>query len=50
MGLVIFAGLGLGTVFTLFVVPAVYVLIAKDRNAESVAGATLKHEVVQQGH
>jgi multidrug efflux pump len=34
MGLVIFTGLGLGTVFTLFVVPAVYVLLAKDRNPE----------------
>ncbi|MEZ5560604.1 MAG: efflux RND transporter permease subunit [Pseudomonadales bacterium] len=34
MGLVIFTGLGLGTVFTLFVVPAVYVLLAKDRNAQ----------------
>ena len=34
MGLVIFTGLGLGTLFTLFVVPAVYVLLAKDRNAE----------------
>jgi multidrug efflux pump len=34
MGLVIFTGLGLGTIFTLFVVPAVYVLLAKDRNAE----------------
>jgi multidrug efflux pump len=33
MGLVIFTGLGLGTVFTLFIVPAVYVLLAKDRNA-----------------
>jgi multidrug efflux pump len=32
MGLVIFSGLGLGTVFTLFVVPAVYVLLARDRN------------------
>ncbi len=34
MGLVIFTGLGLGTVFTLFVVPAVYVLLARDRNAQ----------------
>ncbi|MEQ8860665.1 MAG: efflux RND transporter permease subunit [Pseudomonadales bacterium] len=34
MGLVIFTGLGLGTVFTLFVVPAVYVLLARDRNAD----------------
>lgn len=34
MGLVIFTGLGLGTLFTLFVVPAVYVLLAKDRGQE----------------
>jgi multidrug efflux pump len=34
MGLVIFTGLGIGTVFTLFVVPAVYVLLARDRNAD----------------
>jgi multidrug efflux pump len=34
MGVVIFTGLGLGTMFTLFVVPAVYVLLAKDRNAQ----------------
>ena len=34
MGLVIFTGLGLGTMFTLFVVPAVYVLLARDRNAD----------------
>ncbi|MEQ9003660.1 MAG: efflux RND transporter permease subunit [Pseudomonadales bacterium] len=34
MGLVIFTGLGLGTLFTLFVVPAVYVLLARDRRAD----------------
>jgi multidrug efflux pump len=34
MGVVIFSGLGLGTLFTLFVVPAVYVLLAKDRTAQ----------------
>ncbi|HSG87630.1 MAG TPA: efflux RND transporter permease subunit [Pseudomonadales bacterium] len=34
MGLVIFTGLGIGTLFTLFVVPAVYVLLARDRNPE----------------
>ncbi len=34
MGMVIFAGLGIGTLFTLFVVPAVYVLLARDRNAD----------------
>lgn len=33
MGLVIATGLGIGTLFTLFVVPAVYVLIAADHSA-----------------
>ena len=32
IGLVIVAGLGIGTVFTLFVVPAFYVLLAKQRS------------------
>ena len=31
MGIVIAAGLSIGTLFTLFVVPAVYVLLATDR-------------------
>jgi len=35
IGLVITTGLGIGTLFTLFVVPAVYVLMARDRNAEA---------------
>jgi len=34
MGLVIFTGLAIGTLFTLFVVPAVYMLLAKDRAVE----------------
>jgi len=33
MGLVITTGLGIGTLFTLFVVPAVYVLLARDHQA-----------------
>ncbi len=33
MGLVIAAGLGIGTLFTLFVVPAVYVVLARDHQA-----------------
>ncbi len=33
MGLVIFTGLSIGTVFTLFVVPAFYILLAADRGA-----------------
>jgi len=36
MGLVICTGLSIGTLFTLFVVPAVYMLLAKDRTAEVV--------------
>ena len=36
MGLVIFTGLSIGTLFTLFVVPSVYMLLAKDRLAELV--------------
>lgn len=32
MGLVIFMGMGIGTCFTLFVVPVVYTFIAKDRH------------------
>ena len=39
MGLVIAAGLSIGTLFTLFVVPAVYLLLATDRSAvKPVAG------------
>ena len=34
MGIVIFAGLAIGTLFTLFVVPAMYVFIASDRLKE----------------
>jgi multidrug efflux pump len=33
IGLVIAAGLGIGTLFTLFVVPAVYLLLARDHAA-----------------
>lgn len=34
MGIVIFTGLSIGTLFTLFVVPAVYMLLAADHHAE----------------
>ena len=33
MGIVIFSGLSIGTLFTLFVVPAVYLWIASDHKA-----------------
>lgn len=36
IGLTIAAGLGIGTLFTLFILPAVYTLIAKDHNFEKV--------------
>jgi multidrug efflux pump len=34
IGLVIVSGMALGTIFTLFVLPSIYVLLAKDHNAE----------------
>jgi len=36
MGLVIATGISIGTLFTLFVVPAVYLLMAADHHAEPV--------------
>jgi multidrug efflux pump len=41
MGLVIASGLTVGTLFTLFVVPAVYLLIATDHSRRSKEGAEL---------
>jgi len=38
MGLVIASGLAVGTLFTLFVVPAVYVMLAADHSKEQPAG------------
>ena len=43
MGLVIAAGLSIGTLFTLFVVPAVYMLLGADRSKASVSGAASAH-------
>ncbi len=34
IGIVIFAGMSIGTLFTLFVTPAIYTLVAKDHDAE----------------
>ena len=39
MGLVIFTGLSIGTLFTLFVVPAVYMLLGADHQQQLQAGA-----------
>jgi multidrug efflux pump len=35
MGLVIFTGMAIGTLFTLFVVPAVYLILATDHHREA---------------
>lgn len=47
MGLVIASGLSIGTLFTLFVLPAVYLVLAADHSAKAEAGAaersTLAH-------
>jgi len=45
IGLVITTGLGIGTLFTLFVVPAVYVLMARDRSAEAAVGEATGSEM-----
>jgi multidrug efflux pump len=39
MGLVIFWGIGVGTLFTLFVVPAMYLLLGRDHRKNVAAGA-----------
>ncbi len=41
MGLVIFTGLSIGTLFTLFVVPAVYMLLAADHHEQRAAAGAL---------
>ncbi|MDH5514867.1 MAG: efflux RND transporter permease subunit, partial [Gammaproteobacteria bacterium] len=38
IGLVLVGGMAIGTLFTLFVVPSIYVLMAKNRNAERTSG------------
>jgi multidrug efflux pump len=42
MGIVIATGMTVGTLFTLFVVPAVYMLIARDHSKERAAAQSLK--------
>jgi multidrug efflux pump len=37
IGIVLVGGMSIGTLFTLFVVPSLYVLIAKDHHAEGAA-------------
>jgi multidrug efflux pump len=42
IGLVLVGGMAIGTVFTLFVLPAVYVLLAKDHSKERVKEAAIE--------
>jgi len=42
IGLVVAAGLGIGTLFTLFVVPAVYLMLARDHAAQAAREAALE--------
>ncbi len=46
MGLVIFTGLSIGTLFTLFVVPAMYMFLAGEHKAEAAGEASMAVPVV----
>jgi multidrug efflux pump len=41
---VLVGGMTIGTIFTLFVVPSLYMLIAKQHNVERVATPLLEHD------
>jgi multidrug efflux pump len=47
IGLVLVAGMTIGTVFTLFFLPAIYVLIARDHRAEERAAESSDDPVVR---
>ncbi|KJC51852.1 efflux RND transporter permease subunit [Bradyrhizobium sp. LTSP857] len=49
MGLVIASGLSIGTLFTLFVVPAFYILLAADHSAAATSDDTVKLDSVGLG-
>jgi multidrug efflux pump len=46
IGIMLVSGMVIGTFFTLFVVPAVYLLVARDRVAMEVTGAEGVPDVV----
>ncbi|MFT4585880.1 MAG: multidrug efflux pump [Gammaproteobacteria bacterium] len=48
MGLVITSGLGIGTLFTLFVVPSYYLLLARDHRAGSIAESSGSNEIASE--
>jgi multidrug efflux pump len=49
MGLVIASGIAIGTLFTLFVVPAVYMLIAEDHHARAEEETAVPHPATPEG-
>ena len=46
IGIVIASGISIGTLFTLFVVPAMYMLIAEDHHAKGVQEAELQNSPI----
>jgi multidrug efflux pump len=50
IGLVLVAGMAIGTVFTLFVVPSLYMLIAKDHRHESEVDESVFHDEPELAH
>jgi multidrug efflux pump len=48
IGLVLVAGMAMGTAFTLFFVPAIYMLIARDHRSEEKLGADVGEAVAVQ--
>ena len=39
IGLVLVGGMTIGTFFTLFVIPSIYILVARDHSGDRVSGA-----------
>ncbi|TAN39245.1 MAG: multidrug efflux protein [Nitrospirae bacterium] len=50
IGLVLVGGMFVGTLFTLFVVPSIYMLIAKDHSRDRERDAALAAEISSSGH
>jgi Cu/Ag efflux pump CusA len=50
IGLTIFAGMAIGTVFTLFVTPAVYTFIARDHRGAATKAHAVRPHLVEGDH
>jgi multidrug efflux pump len=50
IGLVLVTGMAIGTAFTVFFVPAIYLLIARDRRAEARSGAPAPSFALEERH